>query len=54
MLHYDNFKLSKEAEDYAQKLIEEAQKTKEILGGVISKSNIKLSDKLEVIKGEDA
>ena len=49
-MHFSNFKLSKEAQDYAELLIKEAEKMKEYYGGVISKSNIKLDDNGDEIK----
>ena len=52
MKSVSNFKLTKEAQDYADKLIEEAEKKRELFGGIISKSNIKLDDNYELIEEE--
>lgn len=42
-----------EAELYAKKLIDEAMEKRKILGGVVCKSNIRLSDDMELLPDED-
>ena len=48
-LEWNNFKLSEKAQAYADKLIKEADENRKLYGGVISKSNVKLDDDLNVI-----
>jgi len=48
-LEWNNFKLSEKAKAYADKLIKEADEKRESYGGVMSKSNVKLDDDLNVI-----
>lgn len=49
-MHETNIKLSKEAQDYAERLIKESSDKYSCLKGIVSKSNIKLDDNFEEIK----
>lgn len=51
-MYINNFNLSKEAEEYAKKLIEEGKLLKKYFGGVVSKSNVKLDDNFNEIEEE--
>ena len=50
MEHYSNFKLSKEQQEFADKLIKEAEEKRKLYGGIYSKGNVKLDDDLNVIE----
>lgn len=52
MKYFNNFNLSKEAKEYAEKLIKEAKELKKRYGGLICKSNVKLTDDMKEIEGD--